>query len=213
MKNLILLVSSFFCFVNTAKSQQDSSVNGQHFLPLQITGLDAAVRSKNVQLVWTINSNEEARAFEIERAEEDGNYQKVGSKLSLGRTGAAGYEFVDALPKKNTSLSYRIKIIAKEGLPLYSATQTIRVTDAALQCRLKQNPVHNSINVEVVSALAGTLIISVYTAYGQTAITETTKLSNGVNHLSFSSQALLPGLHRLVLESGAERAVLSFVKD
>ena len=166
-----------------------------------------------MQLVWTVSNNEEARAFEIERAEEGGSYQKVGSKLSSGRAGKTDYEFVDALPKKNTGLSYRIKIIAKEALPVYSAAQTIRVTDAALQCRLKQNPVHNSIDVEVISALAGTLTVSVYTAYGQKAKTETAKLSSGINLLSFSSQNLLPGLHRLVLDSGAVRTVLSFVKE
>lgn len=213
VKNLAALFSLFLFSVAKAFSQQDSLPNAPLFLPLRIVRFDADVVSQSVQLRWAVSGSEEAKSFEIERADEGGAYKKVGSKLAGNRDGSTAYEFVDALPKKNTALAYRLKVIAKDGSPLYSGVQGIRIEDAALQYRLKQNPVHQQIELEVISAEAGSVLASIYTAYGQKVKSETTKFSAGTNRLSLSSQNLLPGLHRLVLESSGERKVISFVKE
>ena len=131
----------------------------------------------------------------------------------MAKEGKTAYEFVDALPKKNASLSYRVKIISKDGSSVYSNVQNTRIEETALQCKLKQNPVHQTIDVDLVSPKEGNLQVSVYTAYGQKLIEQTAMLSAGKNSLSLSSQNLLPGLHRLVLETGTERKVISFVKE
>jgi hypothetical protein len=55
--------------------------------------------------------------------------------------------------------------------------------------------------------------VSIFSNFGQKLLTETARLTPGTNNLSFSSQNLLPGLHRLVLETGSERKVISFVKE
>ena len=144
--------------------------------------------------------------------------QDLGDQLTeidpaTGKEGKTNYEFVDALPKKNAGLSYRIKTVAKDGSSVYSNVQNTRVEEAVLQYKLKQNPVHQSIEVEIISPSDVSLQASIYTAYGQKAFVQTTKLFSGVNLLSLSSQNLLPGLHRLVLETGNERKVISFVKE
>ena len=76
-----------------------------------------------------------------------------------------------------------------------------------------KNPVHNSIDAEVISTEAGKIQVSVFTNYGQKVLSETVKISVGSNLLSFSSENLQPGLHRLVLETGTDRKVFSFVKE
>jgi hypothetical protein len=106
-----------------------------------------------------------------------------------------------------------VKIIAKDGTFSYSELRSVKLDDEIIRCRLKQNPVRSTIQAEVITAEAGNLQVSVYTNYGQKVLSETAKLSAGTNNLSFSSQNLLPGLHRLVLETGSERKVISFVKE
>lgn len=213
MKKTTIFLCTLFVILSKTFSQGDSVQTLPTILPLQVMNIDAKVINKNVQLLWTVSSNEDAKSFEVERADEGANYKKIGGKLSVGSSGIASYEFVDAMPKKNTAFSYRVKIIAKDGSYAYSDLQPAKVDDEIIRCKLKQNPVRNTIDAEVISAAAGNLQVSVYTGYGQKMLAETAKLTAGTNHLSFSSQNLLPGLHRLVLETGSERKVISFVKE
>lgn len=212
VKNLSALFLAFFFYVETS-AQQDSLQNIRPFSILQVTAFAARVVSKSVQLQWKVSSNEDAKSFEIERADDGVTFRQVGSKLPAGRGGNVAYEFVDALPKKNTGLDYRIKIISKDGAAVYSSVESKRIEETLLQCRLRQNPVRNAIELEVSLPEAGSLQTSVYTAYGQKIRSETTKLSAGTHLVTVSSHNLLPGLHRLVLESGGERTLLSFVKE
>ena len=182
-------------------------------LPLQIMRFEVKVINKNVQLIWSVSSNEDAKSFEIERADEGNDYKKVGSKLSLGRHGIASYEFVDALPKRNISLSYRIKIVGKDGSWVVSDLQQVKIEELAFKCRLKQNPVRNALEIEILSPEAGELKASVYNNYGQKIATESVKVAAGSNQLMLTPQNLQAGIHRLVMEMGNERKVISFVKE
>lgn len=211
MKKAAVLVIFFFSFFSPAFSQPDSAATAPSFVPLQVTSFAARVLNRNVQLLWTVNSNEEVRNFEVERADDDEAYKKIGGRLSTGRPGKADYDFVDALPRINAGLRYRVKIVGRDGSAVYSAVQAPET--GGLQCRIRQNPVRHVLELEVGASDAGSLQTSIYTAYGQKVAVETSKLSPGTNLLSLSTQNLLPGLHRLVVETGAERKVLSFVKE
>lgn len=211
-KTTIFLCSLLFILTKTF-SQEDTGQVLRKFLPLQVVSIDAKVIDKNVQILWTVTTNEEAKSFEIERAEDSGEYKKVGGKLSIGNAGNVSYEFVDAMPKKKIPFTYRVKIIGKDGNSTYSDLRKAKVDDDVIRCKLKQNPVHNSIDAEIISAEAGNIQVSVFTNYGQKVLSETAKISVGPNLLSFSTQNLQPGLHRLVLETGTERKVLPFVKE
>lgn len=213
MKKATIFLCALFVIFSKTFSQGDSVQTLPALLPLQVMSIDAKVINQNVQLLWTVTSNEDAKSFEVERSDDGGEYKKIGGRLPVGSSGSVSYEFVDAMPRKNISYSYRIKIIAKDGAPTYSELTAIKVADEIIRCKLKQNPVRNKIEAEVISANAGNIQISVYTNYGQKVLTETAKLSSGINNLSLSSQNLLPGLHRLVLETGSERKVISFVKE
>ena len=213
MKKATIFLCALFIIFSKTFSQGDSLRTIHAFLPLQVMSIDAKVINQNIQLLWTVTSNEEARSFEVERSDDGGEYKKIGGRLPVASSGSASYEFVDAMPRKNISYSYRIKIIAKEGAPSYSELTAVKVADEIIRCKLKQNPVRNTIEAEVISANPASIQISVYTNYGQKVLSETAKLTAGINNLSFPSQNLLPGLHRLVLETGSERKVISFVKE
>lgn len=213
MKKATIFLCTLFVIFSKTFSQGDSVQSLPELLPLQVMSLDAKLINKNVQLLWKVSSNEEAKSFEVERSDDGGEYKKIGGRLSIGNTGTISYEFVDAMPRENKTYAYRIRIVAKDGSYSYSELRAIKVYDEIIRCRLKQNPVRNTIDAEVISAEAGNLQVSVYTNFGQKVLSETAKLTAGINNLSFSSHNLLPGIHRLVLETGSERKVISFVKE
>jgi hypothetical protein len=212
-KQPVIFLGVALLIFSAAFSQQDSSQLVSSFSYLKISAFEARAVSRNVQLLWGVSGNEEAKTFEIERTAEGGIYQKVGSKLSSGKKGEISYEFVDALPRKNTALYYRIKVIGKDGSVSFSPAQNVRITDNLLQCRLKQNPVRNSVDVEIIAAEASLLHATIFTAYGQRLLSETATLSAGTHPFTLSATSLSPGLHRLVLEAGNERKVISFIKE
>jgi hypothetical protein len=213
MKKTTIFLCTLFVVLSKSFSQGDTVQAMPSLMPLQVLDIGAKVINKNVQLLWTVSSNEDAKGFEVERSDEGGEYKKIGGRLSVGNAGTVSYEFVDAMPRKNIAYTYRVKTIAKDGTFSYSELSTAKVDDVIIRCKLKQNPVRNSIDAEVISADGGQLHISVFTNFGQKMFSETTNVSAGTNHLSFPSQNLLPGIHRLVLETGSERKVISFVKE
>lgn len=213
MKKATIFLCSLFIIFSKSFSQGDSLPTMHVLIPLQVVSLEAKVINKNVQLLWTVNSNEEARSFEVERSDDGSDYKKIGGRLPVNDSGVVLYEFVDAMPRENKTYSYRVRILAKDGTTSYSELNAVKVNDDIIRCKLKQNPVRNSIDAEVISANTGNLQVSVFTNFGQRVLSETAKLSTGVNNLSFSSQNLLPGIHRLVLETGTERKVITFVKE
>lgn len=212
MKHPVLLLVFIFAFAFSASSQTDSVQTNPAFTPLRITAFDAKLLDRNVQLQWTVSANEDVKSFDVEK-EEGGVFRKIGSKLSLAKGGAQSYEFVDALPKQNGDLVYRLKLLTKDGNDVYSASRAIGREDAGFQYKLKQNPVRQLIDLEIDAVADGQLQATVTTAYGQKLLSETSKLSVGKNKVTLSAQDLLPGLHRLMLECGGKRALLSFVKE
>lgn len=213
MKKTTTLLFAFFFIISIAEAQPDSARTGLSFQPLGLRNFSAQVIDNSIQLTWTATANEEAKNFEIERAEGGLSFQKIGGRLAGAQQGAAPYEFVDALPKKNILFSYRIRVNGKDGSSSYSELRAVKIDAETLHCRLKRNPVGQSVEVEVTSTSAQQLQATVVTGQGQKLATETARLSAGTNSLSFPLQNLQPGLHRLVLEAGSERKVISFVKE
>lgn len=207
-RGLLSLISLLLAFSLVA---QIDSASPQPVLPLQVASIEAKAVNNNIRLQWTVNSNEDARSYEVERTTNGVAFQKIGGKLSNGQMGTKSYEFVDAFLKRNSGFSYRIKIIAKDGDISYSILQP--VMDEALQIALKQNPVRAQLDLQLNTTEDGLLQAGIYTAYGQQLKTESVRLSTGANSISLNTQTLKAGLYRLVLESAGKRQVLSFVKE
>ncbi len=113
-RGFFFLLSILFAFDLVA---QTDSATLQPVLPLQVASIEAKAVNNNIRLQWTVNSNEDARSYEVERTTDGLAFQKIGGKLSNGQMGTKSYEFVDAFLKRNSGFSYRIKIIAKAGGP------------------------------------------------------------------------------------------------
>ena len=82
-----------------------------------------------------------------------------------------------------------------------------------LAVRLKQNPVRNAIDLEVNSFSARDVTVVIVSQAGQQISSQPVRLATGLNQLSFSTQTLLRGIYRLVVDAGTERKTISFIKE
>jgi hypothetical protein len=210
MKNYLLLAMASFLFTRTfAQEDTTTAAISLASLPLfQVQPVD-----KVVLLKWAVEYSEDFKCFEIERADKGDNFIKVGSKLAITKSSNSDYDFVDATPKRNVPLRYRLKLISKDGFVTYSSFKEVKVVDVQMVARLKQNPVRSTIDVELNSATTKQASVTIVSQSGQQVASQTFRLTTGVNQLSISAQLLLQGFYQLVVEAGNDRKVISFIKE
>lgn len=208
MKNCLLFLAAFFYLTESRAQSDTTAVSPAPLAFFQVQAVD-----KVVLLKWSVPETDDFKSFDIERSEDGVNFIKVGSKLAISKGSHADYDFVDATPKQNVSLRYRLKLISKDGIGAYSDFKEARVSDMQIAIRLKQNPVRNNIEIELTTTSAKQASIVVVSQSGLQLASQTFRLANGVNLLTLSAQSLLQGLYQLVVEAGAERKTLSFIKE
>ncbi len=182
-------------------------------LPLQLVRFTAQTVDKVVQLKWAVEQNEEIKSFDVERSDNGATYTKVGSRLALNRTGGVSYEFVDATPKKNTGLLYRLKLIGRDGTELYSDLKMVRVDEGEVVVKMKQNPVRNQLDFDISATENGRAVVSVISSAGQRVLMQNIRLASGQNPVSMPVASLATGVYQLVVEAGSKSKIISFVKE
>jgi hypothetical protein len=166
MKKSLLLLLAVILFA-PAFAQQATMQSWSAVQPLQLLRFNAQVIEKLVQLKWTVEQNEEIKGFDVERSEDGITFTKVGSRLALNMPGEASYDFVDATPKKNIGLLYRLKLIGRDGTGVYSEFKLVRVDNGELVVKMKQNPVHNQLDFDIHATETGKAVVSVISSAGQ----------------------------------------------
>ena len=197
--------------VGTVLHAQEDSTNpssSKAILYFQVQSVDNVVVLK-----WAVEDAGDFKSFEVERSDDGIHYLKVGSKLSISKNSSSEYDFVDATPKRNALLQYRLKLISKDGYASFSMAKDTRTEPAPFLVRLKQNPVKNNIDLDVDALAEKQATIAVVSHAGQQMSVQTLKLTAGRNQLTLPAQALQQGLYQLVMEVGTERKVISFIKD
>ena len=201
---------AFICFTKS-QAQSDSTTALVSTLP--VSSFQAQPVDRVILLKWSLEQSEEYKSFDIERSEDGVNFVKIGSKLAISKNTNADYDFVDATPKRNALLRYRIKLISKDGYITYSDLREAKAPDSQLFVRLKQNPVRNNVEVELNALSAKQASVTIVSQAGQQITSQTFRLSSGTNQFSLPSQSLLQGLYQLVVEAGSERKIISFIKE
>jgi hypothetical protein len=182
-------------------------------LPLQLLRFNAQAVDKVVQLKWAVEQNEDIKSFDVERSDDGVAFIKVGSRLALNRTGGGSYDFVDATPKKNTGLLYRLKLIGRDGTVLYSELKMVRVDEGEVAVKMKQNPVRNQLDFDITATENSKATVSIISSGGQRVLLQNIRLATGLNPVSLPVTSLATGIYQLVVEAGNRSKIISFVKE
>lgn len=206
-KLLLLLMAIFHCALFYAQK-------GSAFLtPVALSSFQVKTVDKVILLKWSLEESTDWKSFDIERSEDGIHFKKVGSKLAISKSNLADYDFVDATPGKNTLLRYRLKLIPKEGSASYSEFREVKVEEAQIVVRLKQNPVRSNIELEIIGETAKQAAVTVVSQAGHQVSSQTYRLTAGANKLLIPAQAMGQGMYQLLVEAGQDRKVISFIKE
>ncbi|NTS41178.1 T9SS type A sorting domain-containing protein [Flavisolibacter sp. BT320] len=209
MKNYFFLFLALLFFI-PGFAQPDTTET----LPLaEMVTFNAKAVDKVVVLKWSVPYSEEFKSFDIERAEDEGEFVKVGSKLAITKSSDAEYDFVDATPRRNHLLRYRLKLIAQNGSVSYSGLQETRLPDETFTVRLKQNPVRDKVELELVTTTANQAAVVVIANSGQQMAAQNYRLSAGINQIMLPASLFPQGLYQLAIEASNQRKTISFIKE
>lgn len=211
MKNCFAFLLTLI-FFTSLQAQTDSTDTVQVAVPA--FEFEAQAVDKVVLLKWTVAFSEDLKSFDIERAENgEDNFVKVGSKLAISKGRDAAYDFVDATPRQNVSLRYRLKIISQNGSFSYSDFRETKLPDARFTARLKQNPVRSNLELELVTVAARQATVVVIANTGQQVATHTLRLAEGTHQFSIPATSFPAGLYQLAIEAGSDRKTIPFIKE
>src|SRR5688500_18443760 len=167
MKNCLAILFLLTLFTSI-DAQSDSTVIDTVPIAAPDLNFDVEAVDKIVLLKWNVAFSDDLKGFDIERSENgEENFVKVGSKLAISKSSNAEYDFVDATPKRNVLLRYRLKMISQNGSFSYSDFRETKLPDATFTAKLKQNPVRNNLELELVSATANPATVMVIAISGQ----------------------------------------------
>jgi hypothetical protein len=86
--------------------------------PAQIVSFTGLVKQDKIELQWTVNGNETADQFEVERSEDGKNYKLAALVFGTDKQITDTYSFYEKVSKHR--VSYRIKLINRNKTSSYS---------------------------------------------------------------------------------------------
>ncbi|MBP6672189.1 MAG: T9SS type A sorting domain-containing protein [Bacteroidetes bacterium] len=188
-------------------------------LPVELTSFTAAVRGKNVELVWNTATEVNNAGFNIERRSLTGEWTKVGFVEGNGTVNnPKSYRFSDNVPSA-ASYQYRLKQIDRDGKFEYSPVVDAVVGLTTADYQLSQNypnPFNPSTTFSFAVKSAERTTVKVYNLVGQEVAVLFNDIAqpNQLYTLRFDAKTLPSGIYLYSLRSANRNEVkkMSLIK-
>jgi hypothetical protein len=160
-------------------------------LATKLLSFTGNLNEHSVLLNWSINNNQDALYFQIERSTDNINYTSLSKQPGSDKPGTENYNGEDPLDKTNSPvLFYRLKIVEKNGHIIYSRTIAINRTknlDAGFS--IMPNPVKSEYALLLKTNKSQEVSVAIYDARGELVQTFKTSVAKGATLLPMSNPA------------------------
>jgi hypothetical protein len=111
-------------------------------LPVEWLSFNAKVNERSVQLVWATASEDENKGFEVYRADDSNNFNKIGWVNGGGNSSSVlNYSFLDDKVQKDIMYYYRLNQIDMDGTVNYSPIVAVKLNSSKIKVALFPNPI------------------------------------------------------------------------
>jgi hypothetical protein len=179
-------------------------------LPVKLSYFNGFKNGSAITLVWESAEEINLDRYEVEQQSENGQWLKRVEVVAKGVGSATKYSINNIpLAGKNSYVTYRIKMVDKDGRITYSPVIKINFSRSRVELFIRTNPVVNKQLRYSVSGLSSNkkAEVSVIDYSGRTLIKTTTSL-NGDNILSTAN--LAKGMYKLIVRIDDEVLQQSF---
>lgn len=179
-------------------------------LPVKFRSFTAQKQPHAVLLNWTTAQEQNSRYFVVERSPRGIVYDSIAQVTAAGTSSSAtSYVFTDMVPLPGTSF-YRLKQLDKDSRFMYSAVVKVVMDDNA-RFTVIQNPVQNTLQLEVQLPAAQQMTFKVSDISGRVLLSKEQKGSKGISMYSLSVNHLAKGTYVISMKIGNVNSTKTFV--
>ncbi|MBL7729900.1 MAG: hypothetical protein JNM88_01890 [Chitinophagaceae bacterium] len=182
-------------------------------LPVSMTAFTAQAQDKTVKLNWTVEENQDADAFEVQRADDGVTFLTIGKVTASGLLGTTDYSFIDKSPRMNTGMLYRILLHKKDGQKIASDMRLVRIGDDDLRIKITGNPVGAELLFTITSTEARQMKAVIVFANGTEWKQSNLSVAPGIKNFRLPVSSLPAGNYQLVITAGNFRQAIPFIRQ
>jgi FlgD Ig-like domain len=136
-----------------------------------ISRFDAAPSGASIALTWTVADARELIGFRVERAENDGSFERITPEL-IQAHGLGEYAFTDADVHAGARYQYRLEVVGANGSSYEGPRELVGPgAPAQLELSLGANPFHGSLAFILSMPINGHARVDVFDAAGHLVAT------------------------------------------
>jgi hypothetical protein len=195
----VLTASNATGWFSDGETEDYPVISSQYPLTIHLLDFNASLaRDKSVLLSWKAYADNEAAGFELQRSNDQSNWEKIGW-IDINKAAfTADYSFTDQQPLQGKSY-YRLKMVEKTGSSRYSTIKMIQLDQLITKINIYPNPAKKDVTVSFNSTIDQTAKLTIRSIAGETVISKTVSLTQGGNKVQLSTLALSNGLYLVEL--------------
>jgi hypothetical protein len=184
-------------------------------LPFTVTKISATRKNETVQVDWEVKTDEELKAFDVERSADGRNFIKLATVASLGKgITLANYSWVDNNPLMGTNY-FRIKVIPLSGKEKVSPVANTTMDKNKPSMEVYPNPTEdNDFKIKLSNLTKGIYQIIVTNATGQQVLSKTIEHLGGTKPLRMVFDTdISKGVYRVQVKGEGLSLLNSIIKN
>ena len=155
-------------------------------LPVKLVSFNGNLKDDRINLSWTIDLNETAEKFEVEKSISNGKFSAIGTVMAVSSSGTRTYTFSDPITS-NEKVSYRLRMTDINQKPEYSKILAFNIAgNSDVSISLMQNPVVDRLNINFQVKERETVDVRVIDMTGSIRASQRMNVQSGTNLLFMS---------------------------
>lgn len=181
-------------------------ISGFSVLPINFISFEGQLLpSKEVQLDWKAETDNQFSHFEIERSTDQNNFKVIGQVAKENP-----FTFIDEHPATGINY-YRLRAVDIDGSVKYSKIIRINNNSGTINMSLRPNPVSDNLVVSFTTSKQDNINIRVTDLSGRLMLQKTYEVNSGINEFSLNVKSWTPQIY-IVNSRSSDNQLLSKMK-
>jgi hypothetical protein len=183
-------------------------------LPVKLVSFSGVIKNNTIKLDWTVDLNETASKFDIERSTDGTNFTRIATVNGTLSSGKEKYSFVDPV-SVDKRVSYRLLMTDKDQKAEYSRIISYSLsTNPDLWISLLKNPVSDKLDINFNAKERETVVVRVVDMSGAVRFSQKVNVQSGTNAFNVPlSSSLLKGSYVMSVVHSAGMYNQMFLKN
>ena len=194
-----------------------SDIEILNVLPVRMISFTAQKSNDNVLLKWQTASEQNTNYFNVQRSTDGTNFTNIGRITAAGNSvDTKTYYYTDKAVNTltgATNVFYRVETVDVDDTKLASEMVSVKIEHSKKDLFVLQNPVHNELQLQLITAEKGACIIQLLDLSGKPVLNKSLLLNGVLLSTTINVAGLNSGIYLLVIKYGDKKETQRIVKQ